>query len=148
MHQDPTYVRVSSALEMVASWIALEDIQPDSGELEYYVGSHLLPDYLFEGDKKWMPPGSPEHAVYLRSLHDRSAELGLKRERFLPKKGDVLMWAANLVHGGSKIRNAVSRRSIVTHYCPLNCHPVFDESGVVPEKRLYRDHTYFAVRPR
>jgi ectoine hydroxylase-related dioxygenase (phytanoyl-CoA dioxygenase family) len=36
-------------MRLVASWVALEDIQPDSGELEYYIGSHTLDDYLFDG---------------------------------------------------------------------------------------------------
>ena len=78
VHQDSTYVRVSSPLELAASWIALEDIQPDSGELEYYVGSHRLEPYLFEGTKKWMPPNSPEHDQYLASLHEQSQALGLE----------------------------------------------------------------------
>ena len=28
---------------------------------------------------------------------------GLRARRFLPKKGDVLFWAADLCHGGAKI---------------------------------------------
>jgi phytanoyl-CoA hydroxylase len=34
IHQDTAFVKVSSPMEMVASWVALEDIQTDSGELE------------------------------------------------------------------------------------------------------------------
>jgi ectoine hydroxylase-related dioxygenase (phytanoyl-CoA dioxygenase family) len=34
IHQDTVFVKVSSPMEMVASWVALEDIQTDSGELD------------------------------------------------------------------------------------------------------------------
>jgi len=52
-------------MEFAASWIALEDIQPGSGELEYYKGSHKLDDYVFEGQHKWMPVKSPDHESFL-----------------------------------------------------------------------------------
>ena len=56
MHQDSAYVVVSSPMELVASWTALEDIRPDSGELQYFEGSHRLPEYLFSGEhKSWDP---------------------------------------------------------------------------------------------
>jgi hypothetical protein len=39
------------------------------------------------------------------------------RKVFLPKRGDVLIWHAALVHEGSPIRNdALTRKSLVTHY--------------------------------
>jgi hypothetical protein len=126
MHQDTAYVPVSSPMEMCASWVALEDIQPNSGELEYYEGSHRMEEHLFEGRYKRMPPSSPEHASYLRSLHDKARRHGLKRSRFRPKKGDALVWAADLAHGGSPPeRPGMSRRSFVTHYCPSDLSPLY-----------------------
>jgi len=41
-------VKVSSPMELVASWIALEDIQEGSGELEYVPGSQTIDEYIFE----------------------------------------------------------------------------------------------------
>jgi len=36
---------------------------------------------------------------------------------FLAKKGDILIWHANLLHGGSPITNvALTRKSMVAHY--------------------------------
>ena len=46
MHQDTAYIVVDSPLELAASWIALQDVEPGSGELMYYEGSHRLPEYL------------------------------------------------------------------------------------------------------
>lgn len=125
MHQDSAFVRVSSPLAFAASWIALQDVEERSGELEYYPGSHHFDDYLFEGQRKWMPLRSPEYDAFVASLHSRATERGLARQRFLPRKGDVLLWAADLAHGGSQdVREGITRKSLVTHYCPLTCRPI------------------------
>ena len=49
MHQDSAYVVLRSPMELVGCWIALEDVAPGSGELQYYVGSHRIPEYLWLG---------------------------------------------------------------------------------------------------
>jgi ectoine hydroxylase-related dioxygenase (phytanoyl-CoA dioxygenase family) len=145
MHQDSTYVRVSSPLELAASWIAPEDIQPGSGELEYYVGTHRLEPYLFEGTKKWMPPNSPEHDRYLVSLHEQSQALGLERQTFLPMKGDALIWSADLAHDGSEVATPVSRKSFVTHYCPLSCEPIYGDDKSGTSKIRFGDAAYYCA---
>ncbi len=145
MHQDSAFVKVSSPMEFAASWIALEDIQPGSGELEYYKDSHKLDDYVFEGQHKWMPVKSPDHESFLESLHQRSQERGLERQSFLPKKGDVLLWSADLAHGGSMhVTEGLTRKSIVTHYCPSNCDPVYaDRRGEKTSKMRYNDIAFY-----
>lgn len=129
LHQDGAYVVVSEPLQFLASWLALEDVTPGSGELMYYPGSHKLDDYLFGEDKTkyWEPSrhGQPAHKEFLTSIENRSKEAGLPLESFLPKKGDALIWASDLVHGGAKITNDHTRRSIVTHYCPVEVKPNF-----------------------
>lgn len=149
IHQDSAFVKVSSPLEFVASWIALEDIQPNSGELEYYKGSHKLDDYLFEGRHKWMPIKSPEYEHFLASLHQRSQELGLERQAFLPKKGDVLLWSADLAHGGSQhVTEGLTRKSIVTHYCPINCDPVYTGGSQKPPRLRHNDIAFYTFYKR
>ena len=65
MHQAPAYVVVSSPLEFAASWIALEDVELDSGALEYYAGSHKGEEYLFNhGKQKNMPLDYPDPQRY------------------------------------------------------------------------------------
>ncbi len=128
MHQDGAYVVVSKPLQFMASWIALEDVTPGSGELQYHVGSHKLDDFLFPGDSKsWNPAkhGKDIHRQYIQSLKDLKNRDDMPLETFLPKKGDALIWASDLVHGGSKIEGKRTRRSIVTHYCPLSVKPNF-----------------------
>jgi hypothetical protein len=129
VHQDSAYVVVDSPLEFAAAWIALEDIRAGSGELEYYRGSHRLPEEHFRGG--WRNWNDTRHSVeertgYLERLHARSQAMGLQRERFLAKKGDVLIWSADLAHGGSAIADrSLSRRSLVCHYCPRGVSPYY-----------------------
>lgn len=130
VHQDTAFVRVGSALEFVACWIALEDVVEGSGELEYYPGSHALPEELFEGRYKWVPEGATVVPGYSDRLHARAREAGLTLRRFLPKKGDALFWSADLIHGGrADVREGVTRRSLVTHYCPIDQAPRYFEKG-------------------
>ena len=35
-------------MELIASWIALEDVQPGSGELMYVPGSHRFEVFIFQ----------------------------------------------------------------------------------------------------
>jgi hypothetical protein len=149
IHQDTAFVKVSSPLEFVASWIALEDVQPDSGELEYYKGSHELDDFLFDGRHKWMPTKSSESDSFHASLHARSQQLGLERQVFRPKKGDALLWNADLAHGGcQQAKEGLTRKSIVTHYCPLECNPVYAEGRREPKRLRYNDVAWYSAHPR
>lgn len=149
IHQDTAFVKVSSPLEFVASWIALEDIRPDSGELEYYKGSHKLDDYLFEGRHKWMPTKSPEYDRFHASLHEKSRDLGLERQKFVPRKGDVLLWNADLAHGGSQqVTEGLTRKSIVTHYCPVDCEPVYAAGTRTPPRFRHNDIAFYTFDSR
>jgi GT2 family glycosyltransferase len=126
VHQDSAFVLVDSPLELIASWVALEDIEEGSGELVYYPGSHRIPEVLFQGKYKWASPGSLELKNYSNKLHERAQAANLKLQHFKPKKGDVLLWSADLIHGGAKRRNlSTTRKSIVTHYCPADRQPMY-----------------------
>jgi ectoine hydroxylase-related dioxygenase (phytanoyl-CoA dioxygenase family) len=129
IHQDTAYVVVrDEPLKLVASWIALQDVTPGSGELIYHIGGHRIPDYPYAGGKSkhWNPErdGHPVHNEHLRYLTDQASAHQMPLGRFLPRKGDVLFWHADLPHGGSAITEpGLLRRSLVTHYCPISCMP-------------------------
>lgn len=142
MHQDTAYVVVSSPLELAASWVALQDVVEGSGELMYYEGSHRLPEYHFgSGTKHWDPSreaAQQQHAEWGRLLHENSQRMGMPYRTFLPKKGDVLIWHADLAHGGAPPTDpAATRKSLVGHYCPRRCQPHYfsylaDRRTIVP----------------
>ena len=147
LHQDSAFVRVSSPLEFVASWIALEDISPGSGELEYYPGSHALPHYLFGGKYLWVDVGDPELQLFSGGLQSRARDAGLSPQRFLAKKGDVLIWSAGLMHGGSPVELPDrTRKSLVTHYCPADLNPMYAYKGGRAKRQSISGHYVIAER--
>lgn len=122
IHMDTTYVKIdSNPMHLAVTWLALEDVQPGTGELEFYVGSHHAPDFLFGGQSKWIESHTADHARFLPSLHDDAKTLGHVKSSFLAKKGDVLVWHSDLAHGGSPIGQPPrTRKSLVTHLTPAS----------------------------
>jgi hypothetical protein len=93
---------------MCGVWVAFEDVDDDNGPLNYYPGSHRLPDYDFLCPSR--------EGV----LHDYVDELiprvGLTKELGYLRRGQALIWAANLLHGGEPVRKPDhTRKSQVTH---------------------------------
>ena len=129
VHQDTAYVVVRSPLEFAAAWIALEDVRPGTGELCYYPGSHRLDEWHFgRGFRNWNRErdGVESRGRYLEGLHERSRRDGLALETFLPRKGDALIWSADLAHGSAPVtRPGVTRKSFVCHYCPIDVEPYY-----------------------
>jgi len=124
MHQDTAYVVLRSPMELVGCWTALEDIAEGTGELQYYVGSHRIPEYRWLGRARAMPPEFEDDRDFKRHVREESERMGLELRRFRPRKGDVLLWHADLVHGGSKrLRPGLTRQSLVSHFCPVDVDP-------------------------
>lgn len=114
-HTDSLYMTPPKDLNLVASWIALEDCDYDAGPLEYYPASHLIPPFLFSSNK--MTAISSEMGNYEDYMRNQVMLRGIKPEVFCAKKGDLFIWHSQLLHGGSKIRNfELTRKSLVTHY--------------------------------
>lgn len=131
MHQDTAYVPVSSPLEFAGVWIALQDVQPGTGELQYFDGSHRIPEFLFHGKWRSKPSSDPVDEPFLRHVYTESVARGCDLRVFRPRRGDVLIWHADLVHGGSKaIAPGSERRSLVTHFCPVDVAPSWRKEGV------------------
>jgi ectoine hydroxylase-related dioxygenase (phytanoyl-CoA dioxygenase family) len=103
---------------MCGVWIALEDISIDSGPLIYYPGSHKLPFYTMQNLK--VKPG--DYADYEKKIGKKILKYGLVPKYGTVKKGDIIIWHANLIHGGSKRNNIkLTRKSMVIHYFFENC---------------------------
>jgi phytanoyl-CoA hydroxylase len=127
IHKDTAFVVIDQPCTLAATWIALEDIQPGSGELMYYPGSHRDPLFLFsEEHLAWVPgrDGKGVHARYSEFLHQQAVQKTADIEYFRARKGDVLIWHPNLAHGGAPITNDnLTRMSLVSHYCPASNNP-------------------------
>jgi ectoine hydroxylase-related dioxygenase (phytanoyl-CoA dioxygenase family) len=119
-HSDSVHMTTYPLGYLTAIWVALEDVHPDSGPLFYYPGSHKLP-YLLNNDwnagSSILSLGKHDYPDYEDMVDELIEKHRFPREELLAKKGDVLIWHANLVHGGAPIRNpALTRKSMVVHY--------------------------------
>lgn len=119
-HSDTIHMTTYPLGYLVAVWVALEDIHPDSGPLFYYPGSHRLPyvlnkDYAHGGNYFLLGPQA--YQKYENAIQQVIENNKLKQEVFCPKKGDAFIWHANILHGGSPINNpALTRKSMVLHF--------------------------------
>jgi phytanoyl-CoA hydroxylase len=126
LHIDTGPLTLTEPMTMAASWIALEDVQPQSGEFQFVPGTHRLPELLHYGTDKGHHGDYNEYNTILQTTMRMCDERGLKTEFFLAKKGDVLIWHADLMHGGVEIKDpSLTRKSLVAHFMPLGVMPTF-----------------------
>lgn len=116
-HSDTYHFNSTPPRFMCGVWIALEDVSPDAGPLVYYPGSHKLPILQREDiDGEQAYQDYERHIAGLIVAHDLQPEFGLL------KRGQALIWSANLIHGGAPRTNpSLTRRSQVTHYYFEDC---------------------------
>ncbi len=107
---------------MCGVWLALEDIGPEQGPLEYYVGSHRWPIYTNEHVGFVPRHGVNDQSTYHELWRRLVERTGVRREAFHARKGQALIWAANLLHGGMPhLDKSKTRWSQVTHYYFDDC---------------------------
>jgi hypothetical protein len=122
-HSDSVHFSSRPERFMCGVWVALEDVGPDQGPLLYYPGSHSWPIYTREhiGEAYYEDEGA--HQATFEPMWRKLVERrGIAPEVFHARKGQALIWAANLLHGGMPHRNrALTRWSQVTHYYFADC---------------------------
>lgn len=123
-HVDSLYMTPPRESALVATWTALEDCHPDAGPLSYVPGSHKIAPYRFSDGR--LTEIAAEHQAWETYIRGHVARLGLAEQQFLPRKGDLLIWHGQLLHGGGKRNDSTrTRRSLVCHYFTLgNCRAV------------------------
>lgn len=119
-HSDSIHMTTYPLGYLIAVWIALEDTNENNGPLFYYRGSHKLP-YLLNNDfndtSTTLKLGRKDYTDYEDVIEEIIQKNHLEKEVFLAKKGDVFIWHANLIHGGSPIiDHSLTRKSMVIHY--------------------------------
>jgi ectoine hydroxylase-related dioxygenase (phytanoyl-CoA dioxygenase family) len=125
VHADLVHFCARPPRFMCGVWVALEDIREEAGPLLYYAGSHKWRT-LLPGDvgAPAASPGMPyEHYHLLEKAWEAEiAAHDAKPSYFLPKRGQALIWDANLLHGGSpQTDRSLTRHSQVTHYFFEGC---------------------------
>jgi hypothetical protein len=128
-HSDMIHFNSIPQRFMCGVWVALEDITNDNGPLHYFPGSQKLPfyDMIDLGVKasetiemkKMMMAYAENYEVFIGEM---VKALGLQKSVLNIKKGQALIWSANLLHGAEKINTqGASRHSQVTHYYFSDC---------------------------
>lgn len=124
-HSDSIHMTTFPKGGLLGVWIALEDTDAHNGPLYYYPGSHTLPyylnkDYDNEGTRFFI--GNKDYSEYEKMMREKLGELNLPKKVFHAKKGDVLIWHANLIHGGEPQTDPNrTRKSMVFHYFKEGC---------------------------
>lgn len=114
VHSDTIFFNSEPAHFMCGVWVALEDMDLENGPLVYYAQSHKRPistlrDITKSGHKDLYAFFEAEAKNYKKTLG-------------LIKKGQAVIWSANVLHGGSPIRDIDrTRLSQVTHYYFEDC---------------------------
>ena len=119
-HSDSIHMTTYPLGYLIAAWIALEDVHHNNGPLFYYPGTHKLP-FLLNSDynqgETALTLGKKKYTDYEDVLDEVIKKADFKQQEFHAKKGDVLIWHANLVHGGAPIlQKGLTRKSMVVHY--------------------------------
>ncbi|HEV7621019.1 MAG TPA: phytanoyl-CoA dioxygenase family protein [Flavisolibacter sp.] len=123
-HSDSIHMTTFPLGGLLGVWIALEDITEENGPLHYYPHSHTLPyylnaDYKNEGNALFL--GAKSYKDYEKMIAEKISEQKLEKVKFFARKGDLLIWHANLFHGGEPhLNKQKTRKSMVLHYFKEN----------------------------
>lgn len=142
-HSDTIHFDSFPAGYMAGVWVALEDIDEANGPLHYYPGSHRLPHVTLAdfGASGWGKGYELYSSVYEPGIQNMIEDLGLVKEVARMKKGQALIWSANLLHGGEPILDpARSRHSQVTHYYFEGCSWLIPITSDIPNGKIRRKH--------
>ena len=119
-HQDSYYLDSEKVGEMVAAWIAIEDIRPRAGRFFICPGSHKVR----LDDLGFMNNIAEHHEDYISSVVKKVRDLNMEIRAPMLEKGDILFWNSLTIHGSLDSQDPMCSRSSVT------CH-------AIPSSRLF-----------
>lgn len=121
---------------MCGVWLAMEDIHPDAGPLFYYPGSHRWPvmSNSLIGRRGFETTLDSAQDPFAEAWRQLCAAQNAEPSTFLARKGQALIWCANLLHGGTAQKDPrLTRWSQVTHYYFEDCiyyTPAFSDEAL------------------
>ena len=140
LHSDVIHFFTNPPLWMVGVWVAFEDVDETNGSLSIVPGSHKW--NLMEYEELNLPnPDDVENGqeVLYREYENFLRQL-VQEKKAEPytaklKKGQALIWASNLLHGGSNVEGVTdfnkTRLTQAQHYFFEGCneyyHPTFSK---------------------
>lgn len=135
-HTDIVHFSSQPERFMCGVWLAMEDVAAEAGPLFYFPGSHHWPvmSNMLVGRRGSGAELASAQDPFERAWSMICAATGAEPETFLARKGQALIWCANLLHGGSEQTDPrLTRWSQVTHYYFEDCiyyTPAFSDEAV------------------
>lgn len=135
-HADAVHFSSQPERFMCGVWLAMEDVTPESGPLFYIRGSHRWPivSNALIGRRGFGSELCSAQDPYADAWSALCKAKGAREEPFLPRKGQALIWCANLLHGGSRQTDPrLTRWSQVIHYFFEDCiyyTPAFSDEAI------------------
>ncbi|MCB1498630.1 MAG: phytanoyl-CoA dioxygenase family protein [Bauldia sp.] len=130
-HQDTIHLTPYPAGYMCGVWVALQDVEQGSGELFVIPGSHKL--RRIRGNELELDKVNEDYSAYAKFDNEIANMVSVTRLEtvpYRPKKGTILVWHENLIHGGEPRANKeLPRRSIVSHYFAKGAIAYYDSRG-------------------
>jgi ectoine hydroxylase-related dioxygenase (phytanoyl-CoA dioxygenase family) len=135
IHSDAIHFHTIPYNWVAASWVALEDVDETNGTLVYCPTSHKLSIFDFKS-LNLQPAKYSEQAEnykqYEQFIEDVIESNNFEKKPFIAKKGQAIIWSANLLHGGLKVVDPTRTRwSQATNYYFEGCEhyyaPMFSD---------------------
>lgn len=124
VHSDAVHFSSQPERFMCGVWVAMEDVPAEAGPLFYLPGSHKWPiiSNAMIGRRGYGSDLDSAQTPFAKAWDALAQSKKIKPSQFFAKKGQSLIWTANLLHGGSKQTNpSLTRWSQVTHYFFEDC---------------------------
>ena len=138
LHSDIIHFHTVPALWMVGVWVALEDVDETNGSLSIVPGSHKWSLYEYHNLNLPHPDEiengeAVNYVKYEQFLIDLVKAKKAEKYTVKLKKGQALIWAANILHGGCNVEGITdftkTRLTQANHYffkgCSKHYHPMF-----------------------
>jgi ectoine hydroxylase-related dioxygenase (phytanoyl-CoA dioxygenase family) len=142
MHSD--YMHFASTPEkfLAGAWVALEDTNKFNGPLTVVPKSHALPVTDFNMLNCPKPDSitslEKNYRIYESFVKKIIKIHNLKLKEIYIPKGHAIIWAANLLHGGTRTLNKnLTRKSQVIHYHFSRCKRYYNPGFSIPNEGLY-----------
>jgi hypothetical protein len=143
LHSDALHFNSMPSGFMAGVWIALEDVSRENGAVVLYPGSHKFPEYNMQD--VGVDVGHENYKEYEAFIEDKIKESNQTPYYAELKKGQALVWHANLIHGGSaQLDKSRTRHSQVTHYFFKGCK-YYTPMNSKPDRIAWRKPVWIPV---
>ena len=158
LHSDTIHFNSYPKGWMVGVWVAFEDCDASNGTIRVIKGSHKWKEYDYNSINIQHPDNrengeKKSYRDYDEFVKNLVVSKKAKEESIIIKKGQAIIWSANLLHGGTPVKNDnISRNSQAIHYffhgCKKYYTPMFSEPmlGVYAEKWCNEKENIFTFK--